>query len=562
MLMSNWMNWSRIPNSKRAARRPLNTISRKLRFEALEDRRVLATFTVTNMLDAPVVGLYQPSGTLRQAVYDANHTAGADVIVFAPNLAGSIELQYHDDLFMGASALVISSDVTIRGNNSGITISQNDAIGMRLFHVTTLGKLTTENLSVTNGSLRADDGLLPGENGEEARGGAIYNQGSLQISNSTFYGNKAIGGNGGLGASGGSARGGAIYNDAGIVAVTNSTFSGNALQSGNGLNGSPSSRGGAIFSRNGSITVHNSTITNTVNDPMTPSTGRGIYISAENGTASADIWSTIIGQTEKSVFQVEFQAVPLNETDQLIITGGNNLIRSQGGPWPLAVSTDDPQLGPLQNNGGPTLTHALSEASPAIDMGDNLQGFSSDQRGLGFARVVGGVADIGAYEMQPGSGPALVGDYNLNQTVDAADYILWRKTLGQAIAQYAGADGNGNALVDVGDFAVWQSQFGATGATAASTIPAALLAMDTTAPALSRAKAVRVLAAENGGYPESVHDIALLTTLAVGSNASGTSVDDGVHQEDFLPSETEGNALLASLDEMFAAVGDEQVCSS
>lgn len=457
MLTPNWTKGSGTSHAKRMARRLPTIISRKLKFESLEVRRVLATFTVSSLFDAPVSDFGQHAGTLRQAVYDANHTPGADVIDFAPNLAGTIELAVAEDLSVGASALVISSPIAIQGNSSGIMIGRSaSAVEMRLFYVPVPGSLVLNSVSLTDGKIHGMDGSEVGADGEEARGGAIYNQGSVQILSSTLYGNQAIGGNSETGGYGGSARGGAIYNDGGTIFVSNSTFSGNALQSGSGLNGPPSSLGGAIFCRNGSLTVHNSTITNTT----AASTGRGIFISAENGKAVADIWSTIIGQTEKSVFQVEFQAVPQTETDQVIVSGGNNLIRSQGGPWQIAVSTDDPQLGPLQNNGGPTPTHALGEASPAINMGDNLLGLAADQRGLGFARTAGGAADIGAFELQSSSGPAHVGDYNLNQTVDAADYVLWRKTLGTSVAQYAGADGDGSSSIDEGDYIVWRSQFG------------------------------------------------------------------------------------------------------
>lgn len=464
MLTPNWLDWSSCSQIKRAARRHQNTINRRLMFEALEDRRVLATFTVTNLLDAPVTGFGQQVGTLRQAVFDANHTPGADVIEFAPGLAGTIELAIADDVSIGASALIVSSSIVIQGNSSGITIGRNASAGeMRLFYVPAAGSLVMNSVSLTDGKIRGVDGSAAGEDGGEARGGAIYNQGSVQILSSALYGNQATGGNAGSGGNGGSGRGGAIYNDGGTVAVTNSTFSDNAVYSGAGII-VPSSFGGAIFSRNGSTTVHNSTITNTT----AATSGRGIYILADQGTASADIRSTIIGQAEMSALRPEFQAVPVAESDQLMITGDNNLIRSQGGFHSITVSTDDPQLGPLQNNGGPTPTHALGETSPAINMGDNLQGLATDQRGIGFTRVVSGIADIGAFELQSGSGPALLGDYNLSQTVDAADYVLWRKTLGTPVAQYAGADGNGNSTVDEGDFDVWRSQFGATGVAASA----------------------------------------------------------------------------------------------
>ena len=55
--------------------------------------------------------------------------------------------------------------------------------------------------------------------------------------------------------------------------------------------------------------------------------------------------------------------------------------------------------------------------------------------------------------------PALLGDYNGNGTVDAADYVVWRKTLGQMGAGLA-ADGNNNGEIDPGDYDVWRAQFG------------------------------------------------------------------------------------------------------
>ena len=65
----------------------------------------------------------------------------------------------------------------------------------------------------------------------------------------------------------------------------------------------------------------------------------------------------------------------------------------------------NPMLGALANNGGPTQTMALLPGSPAIDAGSNALAvdangnpLTTDQRGAGFPRIVGGTVDIGAYE--------------------------------------------------------------------------------------------------------------------------------------------------------------------
>jgi hypothetical protein len=61
----------------------------------------------------------------------------------------------------------------------------------------------------------------------------------------------------------------------------------------------------------------------------------------------------------------------------------------------------DPLLGPLQNNGGPTFTHALLTGSPAIDAAARAGAPLTDQRGV--VRQFGIGVDIGAYESQYGA---------------------------------------------------------------------------------------------------------------------------------------------------------------
>src|SRR5204863_9972987 len=50
----------------------------------------------------------------------------------------------------------------------------------------------------------------------------------------------------------------------------------------------------------------------------------------------------------------------------------------------------DPLLSPLQNNGGGTLTRLPATGSPAINQGSNPASLTTDQRGTGFPRVLGG----------------------------------------------------------------------------------------------------------------------------------------------------------------------------
>ena len=68
-----------------------------------------------------------------------------------------------------------------------------------------------------------------------------------------------------------------------------------------------------------------------------------------------------------------------------------------------------PLLGPLQNNGGPTFTHALQPGSPALNAGSNdLAVTSTDQRGAGFPRINFSTVDMGAAEY---SAPPVIGSF-------------------------------------------------------------------------------------------------------------------------------------------------------
>jgi arabinogalactan endo-1,4-beta-galactosidase len=52
------------------------------------------------------------------------------------------------------------------------------------------------------------------------------------------------------------------------------------------------------------------------------------------------------------------------------------------------------------------------------------------------------------------------GDYNNDGSVDPADYVVWRDTLGESGA--LSADGNGNLAIDAGDYDIWRANFSAS----------------------------------------------------------------------------------------------------
>ena len=80
------------------------------------------------------------------------------------------------------------------------------------------------------------------------------------------------------------------------------------------------------------------------------------------------------------------------------------------------------QSGPLQDNGGPTETHAIDFDSIAVDAGSNPAGLATDQRGY-WPRDVGGVTDIGAYEY--GAQPGLL----FADGFESGDTLAWSATV-------------------------------------------------------------------------------------------------------------------------------------
>ncbi|TWT36985.1 Matrixin [Posidoniimonas corsicana] len=105
----------------------------------------------------------------------------------------------------------------------------------------------------------------------------------------------------------------------------------------------------------------------------------------------------------------------------------------------------------------------------AADAGgvESLSGFALDSPGQYYARVMGGDDNVQFYELRlSAAAPLLVlaGDYNGDGVVDAADYTVWRDSLGQS-GQSLAADGNGDLLVDSADYGLWRSNFGESAAT-------------------------------------------------------------------------------------------------
>jgi serralysin len=110
---------------------------------------------------------------------------------------------------------------------------------------------------------------------------------------------------------------------------------------------------------------------------------------------------------------------------------------------------------------------------------------------------------VGAVNVPPPLVPT--GDYNGDQSVDAADYTIWRDNLGAAAApKGSGADGDADGTINDGDYAFWKTKFGNDVGGAASGNNAAVLVPEPALASLSLwGLGVLILAANRRRWPRS-----------------------------------------------------------
>ena len=197
-----------------------------------------ATFNVTNLND----GALPLAGSLRQAIEDANTTAGPDIITFQSGLTGTITLSQ--------GQLAIKDSVDIQGPGpSAITIDADDA--SRVFYL----YQTAAQIDVTISGLTITGG-------DEVNGGGIFALGeNLTLNNSVLTGNHADGAGGGLFAS------------FGDVTITGSVISGNDATNGLSGTGGGAAIYGSIYTAT-EVSIQDTTITGNSADTF----GGGMFV--------------------------------------------------------------------------------------------------------------------------------------------------------------------------------------------------------------------------------------------------------------------------------------------
>jgi hypothetical protein len=137
--------------------------------------------------------------------------------------------------------------------------------------------------------------------------------------------------------------------------------------------------------------------------------------------------------------------------------------------------------GDADNNQTPTIFHASARNNLAITIfgsngtsvlatadanpaggAESIANLLLPTAGTYYARITGADDTIQLYQLSLSPTSILQGDYNRNGIVDAGDYDIWRKSLGQSVAAGTSADGNFDGQITPADYNVWKSHIGQT----------------------------------------------------------------------------------------------------
>ncbi len=240
-------------------------------------------------------------------------------------------------------------------NLGTLTLSNSLVFGNLGGGIFNAGILTIRDVSLSDNGTTRSDGL---------DGGGIFNAGTMTVTNAAISGNSALGGGGGI-----------LNTGDGTADVVNSTISGNFA----------SAEGGGI-SNEGTLTMTNCTVSGNISDEQQ---GSAIATVANRSSmlSSVLIDGDCQGPTTSDGYNIESPGD----------TCGFDQTGDQSG-----VTAQQLNLGPLQDNGGPTETRALLPGSVAVDViPEAVCDVNTDQRGEPRPETGGTMCDVGAFEVQP-----------------------------------------------------------------------------------------------------------------------------------------------------------------
>jgi hypothetical protein len=283
---------------------------------------------------------------------------------------------------------VVAVDVELSKNTSGLgcggggAIARGSGASLTFIRVRVVGNTSAgigAGIAISDSTASISDSTIAG-NSTSDRGGGLSQSGggvsaSTTVTRSTIAGNRAI-------------LGGGIELFAGTMTITNSTVAHNVA----------TIRGGGVFQEGLSNTLRlvNVTVARNADTSNTAEGAGGIAKTSQ----TLMLENTVVALNEAG------GSTPNRDVDPSAITTSSNSFVGQ--------DDGDPQLGPLQDNGGLTQTMLPLPGSPLIDAGSNAvataAGLSIDQRGLPrFSDGDGSggpIVDQGAAEFVASAGPA------------------------------------------------------------------------------------------------------------------------------------------------------------
>ena len=402
--------------------------------------------------------------SLRAAVQEANASAGPDTITL-PAGTYTLTLAGADENDNETGDLDLTDSITIAGAGMGSTVLDGNGtdrvldfplIGQSIIimirDLTIRNGLATGNTPEDGGAIRVNSGSTTLErvallqNTATQNGGGLHQrgEGTLVVLDSRIEDNTADVSGGGI-------------NAAGVeTTITQTTIAENSAHLGGGVQvadatltadaitvtgNSATDTGGGLRVFRSEMHVSNSTISG--NRASGSSKGAGVHVASGLSTLR---YVTIVGNTNGYGLSGPFEDAllegviiannPTGDCDDRvrIQTVGSNL--DSDGSCGFAL-TAPPQLGPLADNGGPTLTHALLAGSPAIDAATGCPPPATDQRGE--PRPQGNGCDLGAFEAEPGQ-PPVVGPTRTIRLLSGFALLGWTgpdTPVAQAIAPIA-----------------------------------------------------------------------------------------------------------------------------
>ena len=428
----------------------LDDNSRVLNFSATTGDLVITGLTITGGQPASLVSelggggiRFASNGVL--TVTDSAISGNRDTS--SVNAAGGISSAYSGTIYLnnstvsdnvgssgragarGGGGIFVSSGLV---SLTGSTVSGNDnnsSFGGGGISTLTGGVLLSNSTISGNSS-----GNTNGSGG----GGIDTYSGDISVINSTISGNSVTLGSGG------------IRTGSGDVAITNSTISGNS---------SRTNRGGGIGVDSGNVSLTNSTIFENIGVGVSfTGTGSGSntpFLTINNSIVAGNLQANNSGiSTPQDLALGSSLRLSIGHS---LIGAGETISGGVGNLIGTAASPLDPLLGPLSDNGGPTLTHNLLQGSPAIDAGSDALAVNEDRDPLtvdqlGASRFVGTV-DIGAVESDL-EDRFLLGDANLDGSVNFLDISPFVSLLtSNTFLDEADIDRNGVVnFLDIGPF--------------------------------------------------------------------------------------------------------------